>query len=84
MVERRHVEGRQSVKQSPNETRMAAELPGVSLELRHRAAERLAIVVQANGTPALPDPVALWAWMLHAAWAPWLTLWGAGFPHRLR
>lgn len=71
------------------ETRLTADLPGLTLELRHRAAdaegpERIVLALQANDAAAVPDPVALWAGMVRAAWAPWFALWGWGAPPRLR
>ncbi len=71
------------------ETRLTAALPGLALELRHRAAgpaepERIVLAIQADPATALPDPFRVWAGMVEAAWAPWLALWGIGPSARLR
>jgi hypothetical protein len=75
--------------QFPEELRARAQLPGVTLELRHRPAtqdapEALGIVL--TGQPHLPlptfDPIAPWLALQRQIWAPWFALWGIALPER--
>jgi hypothetical protein len=73
----------------PEELRARAQLPGMTLELRHRAAspgapEAIGIVL--TGQPHLPEaafnPLGAWLAFQRRLWAPWLALWGVGLPDR--
>ncbi len=73
----------------PEELRARAELPGVTLELRHRQAspgapEAIGIVL--TGQPHLPqlaaEPFALWLGFQRQLWAPWFAMWGLALPDR--
>jgi hypothetical protein len=76
--------------QPPEERRARADLPGMTLEIVHRAAgagqpETIGLLIK--GAPDLPaigfDPMALWLEAQRQLWAPWLAMWGLAAPPKI-
>ena len=75
-----------------DDMRAVARLPGLDIEITHRApadgmGERMSVTLQA--TPLLggridaAGPIALWMLMVQAAWTPWLQLAASLWPPAL-